>query len=43
MKNDKYIKADYVLLFGKIYTLDKYSRICTSIAINDGKIIFVYE
>lgn len=41
MKNDKYIKADYVLLFGKIYTLDKYSRICTSIAINDGKIIFV--
>ena len=36
MKNDKYIKADNVLLFGKIYTLDEYSPICPSVAINDG-------
>ena len=34
-------ESDYVLLFGKIYTLDKYNHIYSSIAIKKNKIIFI--
>lgn len=34
-------ESDYVLLFGKIYTLDKYNHIYSSLAIKNNKIIFI--
>lgn len=41
MIENHHIESDYVLLFGKIYTLDKYNHIYSSLAIKENKIIFI--